>query len=464
MFNNIRLIQGYAIDVRVDGGRLKIRDGFPFDGNVLTEYINRGTNLIEHLVILSQNGNLTLDAIAWLIGQNICVSIIGPDGELITSLNPETHISTITKRRQATISNSLQLKLSVWILKQKFIGQRTTLLNLLDTYSSHRWLEGSFIERINKVITSSYRLENSLNTDQSIETLRGIEAQLALGYWSCFESIPLTWGYHPKGIPEHWLTIGQRTSLKSKSPRKAINPFHAGLNYLYAVLETKLKQECLYNGLDPDFGLIHVDKGNRHSLIFDLMEVIRPNVDFILLEWFLNKSLNRKQFFETREGVCRLHPDITKEIIPLLTSLDDDIKQVTREYALFFRNRMVTKKPNEFFEPSSNEGVHSPRRETVKKPKQKKVMEQKEKIVVSKLCLQCQENFIPVRSDQKFCSSSCSNRHRQKRLREKRLAQGVCPMCGKDLPKAVIYGKRESLYCVVCTQVRRDAKRNSRCK
>lgn len=78
-------------------------------------------------------------------------------------------------------------------------------------------------------------------------------------------------------------------------------------------------------------------------------------------------------------------------------------------------------------------------------------------------CLECGQSFIPTANEQRFCCKAHSNRFRQKKLREKRIAKGLCPMCGSDMPKAHPWGKWESLYCEKDTEVRRrESKRRSR--
>ena len=90
------------------------------------------------------------------------------------------------------------------------------------------------------------------------------------------------------------------------SPRRAVNPPGAMLNYLYAVLEAEARLAAAAMGLDPGIGLLHVDTDARDSLACDLMEPIRPQVDAYLLDWLTRDPLRRVWFFEQRDGNCRL--------------------------------------------------------------------------------------------------------------------------------------------------------------
>jgi CRISPR associated protein Cas1/Short repeat of unknown function (DUF308) len=82
------------------------------------------------------------------------------------------------------------------------------------------------------------------------------------------------------GFSEHWLTFGKRYSLLSKpSPRRAVNPANAILNYLYAIIEAEAQIAALRMGLDPGLGLLHADQRTRNSLPCDSMEPVRPRID-----------------------------------------------------------------------------------------------------------------------------------------------------------------------------------------
>jgi CRISPR-associated protein Cas1 len=468
MSNEIMVLNGHGIDIRVNSGHLKIKEGFPFKGTITEHFIGRGLNDIEHLVILGQTGSITFDAIKWMMDQNMIVSFLDPDGNIVTDFLPQNNVSAIVKRRQATATNAFRLKVSVWILSKKFSEQRNTLLHLWKNFKELNWWEPDREKRIEEALSISKDRENLLYSCLNIDSLRGLEAQVAAAYWQCIDGIPLSWS-KAKNIPIHWLTIGSRTSPKTNSPRKAIDPFHAGMNYLYSVLETKIKTACIISGVDPDFGIIHADKPHRTSLVFDLMEPYRPKVDKLLLDWYMKATLNKKDFFETREGVCRLSPNIASQIVPLLKDLDSDITNTVKEFTGFFRNRLVMQKPEEFTTEAETE---KPVKVKKKKPTLKQIeasfeerhLEQAkaEKIIEPKECLECGQVFVPTANGQRFCCKAHSNRYRQKKLRERRIAEGLCPVCGSDMPKAHPWGKRESLYCEKCTETRRESKRKSR--
>jgi hypothetical protein len=57
---------------------------------------------------------------------------------------------------------------------------------------------------------------------------------------------------------------------------------------------------------------MHADQRSRDSLACDLMEPVRPMVDAWVLDLLASRAFRRSDFFETREGVCRIMPPLTR--------------------------------------------------------------------------------------------------------------------------------------------------------
>jgi hypothetical protein len=58
---------------------------------------------------------------------------------------------------------------------------------------------------------------------------------------------------------------------------------------------------------------MHADLKARDSLVCDLMKRF-PHVDADILDLLVNKAFRKTDFFETREGVCRIMPPITTDL------------------------------------------------------------------------------------------------------------------------------------------------------
>jgi hypothetical protein len=102
--------------------------------------------------------------------------------------------------------------------------------------------------------------------------------------------------------------------MLTNSPRLAVNPPNAILNYLYAILESEARLAATALGLDPGMGVLHVDSRTRDSLACDLMEPVRPRIDAYLLDWLRRGLMRRERFFEQRDGNCRLMGEFAQQL------------------------------------------------------------------------------------------------------------------------------------------------------
>ncbi len=137
--------------------------------------------------------------------------------------------------------------------------------------------------------------------------IRLLESNGALAYWGAWHNLPIIYPRNDLArVPEHWQQFGGRISPLTGSPRLAVNPPNAMLNYLYAVLESESRLALAALGLDRGMGVLHNDLRSRDSLACDLIEPIRPQADSYLLGWLARAPLKREWFFEQRDGNCRL--------------------------------------------------------------------------------------------------------------------------------------------------------------
>lgn len=282
---------GYGISVRVERGHLIYKDGI---GNSRREArFPRVRHGLRRLVVIGADGIVSLGALRWLADQDAAFVMLDRDGSVLTTTGPVRPSDARLRRAQALAYESgMALRIARELIGQKLTGQEQVARERLsDTRAAQTIAEARLM----------------LAEAESIETVAEVEKQGALAYWSAWHSLPVIYPRNdlPR-IPKHWLTFGARRSPLTGSPRLAVNPLNAILNYLYAVLESEARLAAAALGLDPGLGVMHVDSRTRDSLACDLMEPIRPQVDAYLLDWILREPLRRGWFFEQRDGSCRL--------------------------------------------------------------------------------------------------------------------------------------------------------------
>jgi CRISPR-associated protein Cas1 len=282
---------GYGIQVRVDRGHLFIEDGIGEDRRKIR--LARVGHGLKRLVCIGADGFISLAALQWLAAQDASFVMLDRDGSVLATTGPVRPSDAKLRRAQALAHVSgAALRVTRELIRQKLAGQESVARNkLLDTTTAD----------------TIARFSAELPRAEQIASIRLIEAQAALAYWSAWRTLPITF---PKNdlarIPAHWLNFGARVSPLSGSPRLSVNPPNAMLNYLYAVLESEARLAAAALGLDPGLGVLHADSGNRDSLALDVLEPVRPQVDSYLLDWITRQPLTRQWFFEQRDGNCRL--------------------------------------------------------------------------------------------------------------------------------------------------------------
>jgi CRISPR-associated endonuclease Cas1 len=163
-----------------------------------------------------------------------------------------------------------------------------------------------------------------LRSCQTLAALRACESVAGRWYWQTLAGLQVRFDASWRNaVPDHWRFAGARTSPPSgfKSSRKAATPFHALINYGYAILETEATIALQAHGFDPGVGILHSDKRYRGSLAHDLMEPIRPLVDGLVIDLVACQALGRSDVYETREGVCRLRPAMARRLADLVPAM-----------------------------------------------------------------------------------------------------------------------------------------------
>jgi CRISPR-associated endonuclease Cas1 len=284
-------LYGYGIRVSVSAGHLLLNDGIADERRIIRlPRVNHG---LKRLVMIGSDGFITLEALRWLADQDAAFVMLDRRGKVLAVTGPVAPSDAKLRRAQAlALGNGVALKISKELISQKLTGQATLVRDMLSDSDTSAAIE---------------RFRAELPNADAIESVRLIEAQAAKAYWQAWSDVPIHWPRKDeRRVPEHWKRFGSRVSPLTHSPRLAANPPNALLNFLYGILESEARLSAVAMGLDPGLGCLHVDTANRDSLACDLMEVCRPKCDAFVLNWLQNEPLRRADFWEDRNGNCRL--------------------------------------------------------------------------------------------------------------------------------------------------------------
>ena len=301
---------GYGSSICVNRGHLVLEDGIGVQRRQAR--FPRVGHGLKRLVVIGSDGVVSFAALRWLADQDASFVMLDRDGSVLATTGPVRASDARLRRAQALSNESGAAPLiTKELISQKLRGQARVAKEGL----------GSF-----EVFEKITELRTDVESANSIDNIRTLESQAAKLYWRAWREVPVNFPkIDQQRVPEHWKRFGTRESLLTNSPRLAVNPPNAVLNYAYAILESEARLTAAALGLDPGLGVLHVDSRTRDSLACDLMEPVRPQVDAYLLDWLRRGFLRREWFFEHRDGNCRLMGEFAQQLSETATTWRDAV-------------------------------------------------------------------------------------------------------------------------------------------
>jgi len=292
-FPHVCVASGWGAKISTKYNHLIVEDGS--GRRRRTRRYNRATAPFDRLIITAATGYISFSAIHWCRDAGISVYQVDRDGTVIAVSGDFGADRPELRRAQARAAgrpSGLQIARSFVAAKLK--AQSKVAAGLANPVQIR-------IPGLSRAKTT---------TD-----LLAVEAEIASQYWQACEQIPVNFAADqlPR-IAEHWTIFGQRSSPITGTPRMAGSPAGAMLNFLYAILVAEARLGCLGMGLDPGLGVYHVDKRGRDSLVYDIIEPVRPAVDEWLFKLLEEHVFTIEDFTETRRGAVRVNPPLSDHL------------------------------------------------------------------------------------------------------------------------------------------------------
>jgi CRISPR-associated endonuclease Cas1 len=299
--HGVLVLHGFGISVRMDRGHLLANWGVGLERYQVRLSRVDGRKL-RRVVLIGSDGYCTLEAIRFISDVGGSLVMLDKRGKVIVVCGPVSPSDSKLRRAQSlSVGNGTALKISKELISQKLAGQELLVRDMLGDSAT---------------ADAIARFRVALPGTESIERVTLIEAQAAKLYWHSWADLPILWPSKDEmRIPEHWKRFGSRISPLTHSPRLAASPPNALLNLLYGILESEARLSAVAMGMDPAIGFLHMDTPNRDSLACDLMEVCRPSgVDAFVLNWLQSEPLCKSDFWEDRNGNCRIASSLAIKI------------------------------------------------------------------------------------------------------------------------------------------------------
>jgi CRISPR-associated endonuclease Cas1 len=386
--SGVVVVDGYDVVVRVRLGRLEVQDGVGSARRL--RRFHRATSGLERLAVVSSSGVISLEALRWLADVRAGLVHLDRRGRLIAAYGPPGTDRPSLRREQARAwGQPTGTELARMLVAAKLDGQ----LETLETFAPRVDVTGA--------CAGVREQRERLSSASTLEEIRICEAWAAAAYWSALAPLPVMWAHRDEArVPDHWRTVGSRSSPLANGPRLAANPAQAIVNYLAGCLAAEAVLAARIVGLDAGLGVLHVDTAFRDSLAYDLVEVARPKMAQYALQFVTSRHLAVRDFVARRSGQCMLTSPLCSELAETLPRWRDVAGRVAEDFAAAL-------------EPRRTNGRASPtpitqRRRAEGRPRGPRVDKHSNRPAASRACSWCGAP-IGGASKRSTCSEACES-------------------------------------------------------
>ena len=311
------ILTGNGLSINVDKGRLIVKDGFTHYPQKASrfEFFRGALDIPPRIVVVDGNGSISIDAIDWLNDQKVDLIRLAYGGRIQSIMTANGYAADpklVEWQRKAQSDEQARLKFAVPLIKKKIEETIVTLEEYLPVSPSRA-------KAIARAEIALSELRN--NSAKSVGELLAIEGNVAQGYFYAWRALDLKWkSTKAYPIPDEWCKYFSRSSLFKErqriANRNATHPVNAMLNYVYGMLENRVRVEVIAEGHDPNIGVMHNrNLADRHSFVFDRMEPLRPVADRTVLNLVKTETFSGADFQIQSNGVVRLNPELARRLV-----------------------------------------------------------------------------------------------------------------------------------------------------
>lgn len=336
------VLTGHGVQLRIEHGALLVRNGFTHYPQKREEWriFPGDRHMPSRIVLIDTDGSVSVGVMRWLTEQHVPLVMLDWQGGLVTACGANSTMDGIPLRdaQTAALSNGAGLEVAKELIRAKIRGSISTLWVIPDSPKRDHALC--------RLLGCVEELDKGL---LNVRDILLIEARAAAAYFGCWQGIALKWkGIVRRPVPAAWATVGIRGQMVGATNRHADHPVNAMLNYAYRVLESQVQIAALTAGLDPAISYLHSVKQGRMSLVYDLMEPLRPEADRLILEFVRSHTFASGDFTISTNGVCRLHPQLAKIVVSMPVP-NETVQQVVNSVAEMLRpeSRCISNSPED---------------------------------------------------------------------------------------------------------------------
>ena len=257
---------------------------------------------------ISRGAQITSDAVMLAVEREIEVMFMDRTGKPIGRIWSPKYgsISTIRKGQLNFVYSHHAVDWIKEVLLKKIENQQALMLLFNSDGQTEATTEKN-ISRLEDYRSKIRALDGDIVNDIAPK-LRGWEGQASRIYFNTINSF----------LPEQF-----RFVLRSQHP--ALDVANAFLNYGYGILYGRIEGALIKAGIDPYIGVLHRDDYNRPVLVYDVIEMYRIWVDYVVYT-LLAQDIITEEFYSVREDGSYWLEALGRRV--LIQSLNDYMDEV----------------------------------------------------------------------------------------------------------------------------------------
>ncbi len=270
---------------------------------------------------ISRGAQITSDAVMLAVEKEIEVFFMDRAGNPIGRIWSPRYgsISTIRKGQLNFTFTREALEWIKGVILQKMENQQALMLLFQTEDPETQQMVTKNIARIEDYRTKVRRLEGDVVNDVA-PTLRGWEGQASKIYFTTINQF----------LPEEF-------RFEQRSQHPAMDVANAFLNYGYGVLYGKVEGALIKAGIDPYIGVLHRDDYNRPVLVYDVIEMYRIWVDYVVYTLLAQNTIT-DEFYSVRDDGSYWLEGLGRRV--LIQSLNDYLEEKITQGGMV-RSRMT---------------------------------------------------------------------------------------------------------------------------
>jgi CRISPR-associated protein Cas1 len=227
------------------------------------------------------------------------ISYLSRNGKFMARVEGPVSGNVLLRREQyrRADSNSLASDIARSVVIAKINNCRVVLQRAI---REHPDIDGK--EELTASVNHLSELIKSLETVETLDSIRGIEGEAARNYFGVFNHLIFT--------------QKEDFYFEERNRRPPLDNVNALLSFLYTLLAHDVRSALETTGLDPAVGFLHRDRPGRPGLALDIMEELRPYLaDRLVLSLINLKQVKGAGFIKTETGAVLMDDDTRKRVI-----------------------------------------------------------------------------------------------------------------------------------------------------